>query len=303
MLSARRESLGLAKEHVSQDIRMKWKSAFAAFDLKHTGVIDAEELASVMRSMKMIPKPGEVEAMIASVDHDGDSAVSYEEFEMMMVSGGRQKSHGGLGVGFSHIVERHIRMHDVAKLVSCECTSFVDTFCREHVAEYMDLPHPDEKFEHKPAWYDTYKKFSEEAELTMQNVLVLWGVAAQKNFDADFLENAEDSNLLDGFLKLTDYEPFLARMRAYVQSQQTGMPVMDGDMPIHLPRPMTPHSSHKAQQRLSELDQELASLDSRRNKLLAERRRLIGCEVEPITTTCLKHELEARRWKEDVGLD
>jgi hypothetical protein len=176
--------------------------------------------------------------------------------------------------------------------------------CQLQVKEYMDLPDGSiQSVENNPSWYDCYKKFCEEAELTMQNVLVLWGVAAQKNFDSDSLDSIESGNLLDDFLKLTDYEPFLNRMRAYKQAEQTGMPPMDNGMPIHLPRPMTPHTRQKTQQRLAELDMELAQLDSKRNALIAERRRLIGCEVEPVTTSCLKLELEARRWREDVGFD
>lgn len=301
-LSARGHMYDPLRAQVPEDVKRKWQAAFTAFDLKQTNSIDAEELASVMRSMNMIPKPGEVEAMIAAVDHDGDSKVSYIEFEAMMVSARRERSHG-VTIGFSHIVDRHIKMSDVAKLVTTECTNFVDRFCREHVQQYMDLPPEGTKAEQKPAWYDTFKQFTEEAELTMQNVLVLWGVAAQKNFDTDFLDSVENSSLLDGFLKLTDYEPFINRMRAYVEAEKTGLPVMDGDVPYNLPRPMTPHTRAKTQQRLAELDQELAKLDAQRNRLLAERRRLIGCEVEPVTTGCLKHELEARRWREDVGFD
>lgn len=298
MQSTRRASVLAARDQVDAHTRMKWKQAFSSFDLKQNGVVDVEELTTVMSNLKMIPHAGEVEAMIAAVDHDGDNAVNFDEFELMMVSAGR-----GAKVGFSHVVERHIKMGDVAKLIANECTNFVDRFCREHVAEYLDLPHPDEKTEHKPAWFDTYKKFTEEAELTMQNVLILWGVASQKSFDQEFLENVERSNLLDDFLKLTDYERFIDRMRAYVTMHQTGAPMVDDTVPAHIPRPMTPHTRQKTQQRLAELDFELANLDSRRNQLLAERRRLIGCEVSPVTTTCLKQELEARRWREDVGFD
>lgn len=303
MASTKRASVIAAKGDVPESLRNKWRAAFASFDLKGTGVIDAEELTSVMHSLKMIPHDGEVEAMIAAVDHDGDHAVNFEEFELMMVAAGRDKSSFGK-VGFAHVVDRHIKMGDVARLITSECTSFVDRFCREHVAEYMDLPHPEEKgIEHKPAWFDTYKRFTEEAELTMQTVMVLWGVAAQKSFDEDFLEAIQQGNLLDDFLKLTEYETFISRMRSYVHEQQTGMPVLDPVAMAHIPRPMTPHTRAKTQRRLAEIDQELGGLDMKRNRLIAERRRLIGCEVEPITTGCLKHELEARRWRDDVGFD
>jgi len=297
-MSARRESAAAARDQVPPEIRMKWQQAFTELDLKQNGVIDVEELTTVMRSLKMNPLAGEVEAMIAAVDHAGEGVVNSDDFELMMTSAGR-----GSSAGFSHVVDRHIKMGDVAMLVTNECTNFVDRFCREHVVEYMDLPDPDEKAEHKFAWYDTYKKFCEEAELTMQNTLVLWGVASQKTFDDDFLESVNQSNILDGFLNLTDYEKFIDRMRAYVEMQRTGAPLEDNTVPVHLPRPMTPHTRAKTQQRLAQLDSELGALDSRRIQLLAERRRLIGCEVAPVTTSCLKHELEMRRWYEDVGLD
>jgi len=297
-----RATLLVALEQVPEDVRTRWSSAFAAFDFKGTGLIDAEELTAVMQSMKMIPHRGEVEAMIAAVDLNGDHVVSYDEFELMMVSAGRAKG-SGVNVGFSHVVDRHIRIADVTNLITCECTAMVDRFCREHVEEYLDLPHPDERVsEHKPAWFDTFKVFTEEAELTLQNVLLLWGVASQKNFDDEFLEAAQESNLVDDFLKLTEYEPFLDRMRAYVKQHQLGTPLLGSGAPP-LPRPVTPHTRARTQQRLAELDQELAELDSRRNKLLAERRRIVGCEITPVTTTCLKQEFEARRWRDEVGFD
>merc|ERR1740129_2546778 len=218
-----------------------------------------------------------------------------------MVLAGRDKISK---TGFSHIVQRHIRMKDVAKLISNQCTDFVDRFCRQHWESYMDLPlgaGQEKGIEHQPAWCDIFRKFSEEAELTAQNALVLWGVASQQSFDKDFLEAVLQSNILDEFLKLTEYGPFLNRMRAYVQQGAQGAPVADASAPFQLP--VTPHGHPQSQQRLTELDHELAELDAKRNQLLAERRRLIGCEVTPVTTMALKHDLEALRWKEDVGFD
>lgn len=286
---------------VAEALRQKWQTAFAAFDLDQSGTIDSEELGAVMKSMNMVPQRGEVASMIAAVDLDGDNVINYQEFEQMMVIAGRDKT---VKLGFSHVVQRHIRMKDVAKLISNQCTDFVDRFCREHWESYMELPlgaGEERGVEHQPAWYDIFRKFSEEAELTVQNSLVLWGVATKQSFDSDFLEAVLQSNLLDDFLKLTDYEPFLNRMRAYVQQGTMGAPVVDAQTPFHLP--MTPHGHQPTQQRLTELDHELAGLDARRNVLLAERRRLIGCEVTPVTTAALKHDLEALRWKEDVGFD
>lgn len=65
----------------------------------------------------------------------------------------------------------------------------------------------------------------------------------------------------------------------------------------------TPHANNRAQRRIAELDQELFMVDLRRNELLAERRRLVGASVDSVTTAALKRELEARRWKDDVGMD
>ena len=46
------------------------------------GAIDAEELKSVMT---MVPGAGEIEAMIAAVDHEDDQTADNEEFELKMI--------------------------------------------------------------------------------------------------------------------------------------------------------------------------------------------------------------------------
>jgi len=299
---------------VPEALRQKWWAAFQAFDVDQSGTIDAKELSAVMASMKMVPQSGEVGAMIAAVDLDGDGVVSFQEFEQMMAASGRDR-HTLTGFPseparrFSHVVQRHVRMRDVAKLITNQCTDFVDQFCRQHWENYADLPlfpGGEKTVENTPAWHDVYRKFAEEAELTVQSSLVLWGVASQQSFDSDFLEAVMQCNLLDDFLKLTEYEAFLNRMRGYVQQATQGTPVTDEQVPALLPnleRPSTPHGHQQTQRRLTELDSELAQLDMQRNRLLAERRRLIGCEVTPVTTAALKHDLEALRWKEDVGFD
>ena len=48
------------------------------------GAIDSEELKSVMTKFMMVPGAGEIEAMIAAVDHDDDQTADYEEFEWKM---------------------------------------------------------------------------------------------------------------------------------------------------------------------------------------------------------------------------
>lgn len=285
----------MATQGVSEELRARWYAAFQAFDKDGSGGIDANELTALMQSMRMVPQRGEVEAMIAAADHNGDRMISFQEFEWMMINSGRDKS-----VGFSHVVRRHIRMKDVAQLITTECTNFVDRFCREHMEAYRDLPAEGnlQAVEHAPAWHDIYRRFSEEAELTVQNALILWGVASQKSFDEDFLDVVQNGNLLDDFLKLTEYQPFLERMRMYTQNQ---VPLFQ--LQNDIPRPTTPHRHGQTERKLSTIDRELAELDARRNALLAERRRIIGCEVVPVTTTALKQDLEARRWREEVGFD
>lgn len=303
-MAAAQASLLQALTQVPPEVRGKWQSAFHTFDISKNGLIDAAELTQVMRNLHMSPAPGEVEAMIQAVDIDEDRSVNVQEFELMMVASGRGQF--GKNIGFSHIVDRHIRMADVARLITTECRSFVDRFCRLHVQDYMELPSPDmhpSAVEQLPLWHDVHKRFVEEAELTVQNLLVLWGVSTQQNFQDEFLEAAVEGSMLDDFLTLTDYERFVQTMQAYVHQERSGVPVNDGTVAASISRPTTPHSRSKTQSRISELDRELAMMDLRRNELLAERRRLIGCEVEPVTTYALKRELEMRRWREEVGMD
>lgn len=297
-------SLMQALGEVPADLRARWHDAFVKFDVSQTGWIDANDLAQVMGNLRMAPAPGEVEAMIQAVDLDEDSVISVQEFELMMVAAGR--GHSDKNVGFSHVVHRHIKMAEVARLICTECRSFVDRFCRLNVNSYMELPTPDmhpSSVEQLPLWHDTHRRFVEEAELMVQNLMVLWGVASQQQFQDEFLDAAMEGGMLDDFLTLADYGPFVHTMQAYVEQERSGVPVDDGSVAASLPRPTTPHSRNKTQQRIAELDRELAMMDMKRNELLAERRRLIGCEVEPVTTLALRRELEMRRWREDVGLD
>mmetsp|Transcript_98091 Transcript_98091/g.211544 ORF Transcript_98091/g.211544 Transcript_98091/m.211544 type:complete len:303 (-) Transcript_98091:138-1046(-) len=288
---------------VPPDVQDKWRQAFQQFDRDGSGTITPEELAAVMQSLQMVPPPGEVEAMIAVVDRNHDSVIDFDEFQLMMVAAGRGT--GGMPAGFSHVVERFIRMTEVARLISNECTSFVQVFGHTHRATFADIPAGDPlAIEQSPAWFDAFKMFTEQAELTMQNLLMLWGVASQQRFENDFVEAIGDrDDLLDNFLKLTEYPAFIRHMqRLQMQGLADAHPGFQGVRPEVDMRSCS-NSASGAQKRLAELDQRLAELDSERNAILAERRRLVGCEVQPVTTTALKQELEMRRWKDDVGND
>jgi hypothetical protein len=298
-MSARRASLQAARDQVDPAIRQKWAQAFRQFDVSGNGVIEPSELEQVMMSMRMKPAAGEVQSMIAAVDHNNDGAVDFEEFELMMVADGR----GDKGIGFANIVTRHIRMSDIAKLISQECTGFTDQFMRANINTYLELPSGDQsQFENQPIWHDVYKKFCAEAELKMQSVLVLWGVLSQQKFEEEFLESAMGTNIMDDFLKVTEYNQYINRMYSYVYAYKTGQLTDPGAVPA-ASRPETPHANNDLQRRLATLDRELEMLDMRRNELMAERRELIGCKVEPVTTQALKMELERIRWREDVGFD
>ena len=49
------------------------------------GAIDAEELKSVRTELMMVPGAGEIDAVIAAVDHDDDQTVDCDEFELKMM--------------------------------------------------------------------------------------------------------------------------------------------------------------------------------------------------------------------------
>jgi hypothetical protein len=299
-MSQRRESLMVAAQQVSPALKAKWHNAFNEFDLDKSGVINASELAAVMTSLKMAPAPGEVEAMIEAVDSNQDKVIDLGEFEMMMVAAGRGLGHGGAALGFSHVVDCFIRKAEIAKLVETECTAFLQVFFKTHSHKFMDLPPGDiGNVEQTPAWFDTFKMFQEEAELTMQNLLMLWGVTSTKHFDQDFLEAlGANTNLLDDFLALTDYPNFVRRMQ-----QLKACGGSDEHPALMTPRPTTPCQNQTMEKQLAAIDQKLAQLDSQRNALLAQRRRLVGFEVQPVTTMALRQELESQRWKDEVGFD
>mmetsp|Transcript_50334 Transcript_50334/g.117534 ORF Transcript_50334/g.117534 Transcript_50334/m.117534 type:complete len:231 (-) Transcript_50334:115-807(-) len=229
-----------------------------------------------------------------------DNMVDFQEFEMMMASAGRGRQ--GTPIGFSHVVERQIRITEVAELVAKECRSFVDHFCRAHATKFFDLP-PGGKVmpgQESQAWYDTHKQFQEELELMVQNCMLLWGVSSQQHFQADFVEASLRTDLRN-LLCCTEYQFFLPQMSAAVDRVRAGDTTTNGNSCI--PHETPTHMHSKAQSRLAQVDSELAALDKRRNELLAERRRLIGCEVELNTTTALRRELETLQYREDVGLD
>lgn len=200
---------------------------------------------------------------------------------------------------------------EVLGLVASECNSFAEQFFAANCHRFASLESPDvAKNEQKAEWFDIYKRFEAEAELTMQNALFLWGLVQAKTFQEEFVEEAQQSAVLDDFLSLTDYPGFVKRMFREIQHQQKRE--QDAKLAEDRPRlvkrsnslrPDTPMGNLEMQQKLSDLDQRLAALETERNALLVERRALVGREVHATTSQTLKHQIELQRYREEVGMD
>lgn len=197
-----------------------------------------------------------------------------------------------------------VQRSQILSLISTECVNFADRFFRANQAAFADLAYaggrPDQG-EQKQEWYEIYKRFCAEAELTVQNTLMLWGVMAEKSYEADFLEAAARDQDLDEFLKLTEYQHFIQRMHLFAQQAAQGGIAPDMSIPPN--RPVTPHSNQATEKRLKELDLRLSQLEFERNAILVERRQLVDIPVQPTTAASLHRAIEVQRWKDDVGLD
>eukprot|EP00438_Fugacium_kawagutii_P004845 Skav221066 [mRNA] locus=scaffold3118:246337:247259:- [translate_table: standard] len=202
----------------------------------------------------------------------------------------------------------------VIGLVASECNNFVENFFSENCPTFGGLETPDVmKAEQKAEWFNLYQKFEAEAELTMQNALMLWGLVQAKTFEEQFVEEATHSQALDDFLSLTDYPAFVKRMHREMQIQKVEANLPGADCGRHSrisskestcsSRPETHWSDEATTGRLAELDQRLAALEAERNALLVERRALVGRHVRPATSQTLRQQIQLQRYKEDVGMD
>ena len=66
------------------------KDAFSVYDMDGNGVISADELQKVMRSLGDECSLAECKKMISGVDRNGDGFISFDEFKVMMMMGSRQ---------------------------------------------------------------------------------------------------------------------------------------------------------------------------------------------------------------------
>ncbi|CAE7938269.1 PFOR [Symbiodinium necroappetens] len=200
------------------------------------------------------------------------------------------------------------RHRDVIQLVSSECNSFAERFFAEHRRFFEDLASGEAgAAEQKAEWYEIYKRFEAESELTMQNALMLWGAVQAKTFEREFIEAAMQSDALNDYLSLTDYPMFIKRMWREVQAKRERDAKMGEDM-VASPkyrkpskRPMTPMEDTVVKDRLSQLDQRLLEIEHERNALLLERRHLVGRDVEPDTSESLKREINLQRYEGASG--
>lgn len=65
------------------------KDAFSVYDIDGNGLISAEELYKVLRSLGDECSIAECKKMISAVDSDGDGMINFEEFKVMMMLGSR----------------------------------------------------------------------------------------------------------------------------------------------------------------------------------------------------------------------
>jgi len=200
--------------------------------------------------------------------------------------------------------------NQVIGLVASECNNFVDHFFELNCPAFAELGSPDvAKIEQKAEWFSLFQRFEAEAELTMQNALMLWGLVQAKTFEEQFLDEAMRSQALDDFLSLTEYPAFVSRMHRELQQmreeEKRGEPESRrcSKASTCSSRPETHWNDETTSQRLAELDQRLAEVEAARNELLMERRALVGRHVQADTSQTLKQQIQLQRYREQVGLD
>merc|ERR1711862_429626 len=78
------------------------------------------------------------------------------------------------------------------------------------------------KGEQQLMWHYIYQCFTAEAEMTLQNTLLFWGLAISTKFEEDFVDAAQSNGALDGFLGMTDYKKFIEHTYTVVQQKKSG---------------------------------------------------------------------------------
>ncbi|KAI7735000.1 hypothetical protein M8C21_019798 [Ambrosia artemisiifolia] len=90
------------KDIDSSEVLENLKDAFSIFDIDKNGLITAEELLDVLKSLGEDCTITESRKMIAGADRDGDGMINFDEFKDMMKMGSHFDS---IGSGKQEIVE------------------------------------------------------------------------------------------------------------------------------------------------------------------------------------------------------
>jgi calmodulin len=61
-----------------------YKEAFASFDTDGSGAIDANELANVLKKLKIRVSRNALRRMVKAIDKDGNGEIDFDEFIVMM---------------------------------------------------------------------------------------------------------------------------------------------------------------------------------------------------------------------------
>ena len=70
---------------MSNDPEKELKDAFNVFDSDHSGSIDRNELAQLMKKLGQALTDAQIDSLMEEVDANGDGEISFEEFKDMMV--------------------------------------------------------------------------------------------------------------------------------------------------------------------------------------------------------------------------
>jgi len=78
---------------LSEDTMERYRLAFSKIDLDADGVVNIDEIGSVMRKLGMYPKGDELQQVIKDFDEDASGTIDFSEFCLLLSR--KRKGHGG----------------------------------------------------------------------------------------------------------------------------------------------------------------------------------------------------------------